>query len=101
VLEPWHVDSVGLENRLESTLQSIRGSRQHPDGCRRDAIWPWSRPSSPGSSRSTLRADVRVLTSACFACHQRTLRDAPGLKGAPLACYIRSHVGMPSRLRPF
>ena len=24
VLEPWHVDSVGLENRLESTLQSIR-----------------------------------------------------------------------------
>lgn len=24
VLEPWHHDSVGLENRLESTLQSIR-----------------------------------------------------------------------------
>lgn len=24
VLEPWHPDSVGLENRLESTLQSIR-----------------------------------------------------------------------------
>jgi len=24
VLEPWHSDSVGLENRLESTLQSIR-----------------------------------------------------------------------------
>jgi hypothetical protein len=24
VLEPWHADSVGLENRLESTLQSIR-----------------------------------------------------------------------------
>ena len=24
LLEPWHPDSVGLENRLESTLQSIR-----------------------------------------------------------------------------
>ena len=24
MLEPWHHDSVGLENRLESTLQSIR-----------------------------------------------------------------------------
>ena len=24
VLEPWHSDSVGLENRLESTFQSIR-----------------------------------------------------------------------------
>ncbi|MBC7965528.1 MAG: hypothetical protein H7Z17_06320 [Fuerstia sp.] len=24
VLEPWHPDSVGLQNRLESTLQSIR-----------------------------------------------------------------------------
>lgn len=24
VLEPWHFDSVGLENRLESTFQSIR-----------------------------------------------------------------------------
>jgi hypothetical protein len=24
VLEPWHPDSVGCENRLESTLQSIR-----------------------------------------------------------------------------
>ncbi|MFN9717926.1 MAG: hypothetical protein ACK58L_04475 [Planctomycetota bacterium] len=24
ILEPWHPDSVGLENRLESTLQSIR-----------------------------------------------------------------------------
>ena len=24
VLEPWHHDSVGLKNRLESTLQSIR-----------------------------------------------------------------------------
>ena len=24
VLEPWHADSVGLESRLESTLQSIR-----------------------------------------------------------------------------
>ena len=24
VLEPWHQDSVGLENRLESTLQSVR-----------------------------------------------------------------------------
>ena len=24
VLEPWHPDSVGIENRLESTLQSIR-----------------------------------------------------------------------------
>lgn len=24
ILEPWHHDSVGLENRLESTLQSIR-----------------------------------------------------------------------------
>ena len=24
VLEPWHSDSVGLDNRLESTLQSIR-----------------------------------------------------------------------------
>ena len=24
LLEPWHHDSVGLENRLESTLQSIR-----------------------------------------------------------------------------
>jgi hypothetical protein len=24
VAEPWHVDSVGLENRLESTFQSIR-----------------------------------------------------------------------------
>ena len=24
VLEPWHHDSVGVENRLESTLQSIR-----------------------------------------------------------------------------
>lgn len=24
ILEPWHQDSVGLENRLESTLQSIR-----------------------------------------------------------------------------
>ena len=24
VLEPWHGDSVGLDNRLESTLQSIR-----------------------------------------------------------------------------
>ncbi len=24
LLEPWHHDSVGLENRLESTLQSVR-----------------------------------------------------------------------------
>lgn len=24
ILEPWHPDSVGLDNRLESTLQSIR-----------------------------------------------------------------------------
>jgi hypothetical protein len=24
ILEPWHGDSVGLENRLESTLQSVR-----------------------------------------------------------------------------
>lgn len=24
LLEPWHADSVGLESRLESTLQSIR-----------------------------------------------------------------------------
>ena len=24
LLEPWHADSVGFENRLESTLQSIR-----------------------------------------------------------------------------
>lgn len=24
LLEPWHADSVGLDNRLESTLQSIR-----------------------------------------------------------------------------
>lgn len=24
LLEPWHPDSVGLDNRLESTLQSIR-----------------------------------------------------------------------------
>ncbi len=24
LLEPWHQDSVGLENRLESTLQSVR-----------------------------------------------------------------------------
>ena len=24
LLEPWHTDSVGLENRLESTLQTIR-----------------------------------------------------------------------------
>jgi hypothetical protein len=24
VLEPWHKDSVGLDNRMESTLQSIR-----------------------------------------------------------------------------
>lgn len=24
LLEPWHLESVGLENRLESTLQSIR-----------------------------------------------------------------------------
>jgi hypothetical protein len=24
LLEPWHPDSIGLENRLESTLQSIR-----------------------------------------------------------------------------
>jgi len=37
VLEPWHQDSVGLENRLESTLQSVRRKvliRLLPDGQR-------------------------------------------------------------------
>ena len=55
VLEPWHPDSVGLENRLESTLQSIR---------RRVVISLQS--TSPGLMNVTVRVD-------------KELEDLPGL----------------------